>query len=154
MKGQEVHHVLTDTGDSRAANIGWEFGVRNARGRPLPAYKVAQVPKKLMSGGGGGLWHFFFPTSKFLPQFCRHIVGVPFVHHKPLTSKKIIPIIKKNNKKKKIAREILISLWERENVVKCLSLTVNAWELAALGFCECVYTLSSRQCHLSISAIQ
>ena len=23
-------------------------------GRPLPAYKVAQVPKKLMSGGGGG----------------------------------------------------------------------------------------------------
>ena len=24
------------------------------QGRPLPAYKVAQVPKKLMSGGGGG----------------------------------------------------------------------------------------------------
>ena len=35
-------------------------------GRPLPAYKVAQVPKKLMSGGG--LRHFFF---KFLPRFAK-----------------------------------------------------------------------------------
>ena len=51
----------------RAANIGWEFGMRNARGRPLPAYKVAQVPKKLIGGGGGGgggLQHFFFPNLK------------------------------------------------------------------------------------------
>ena len=40
---------LTFSANCRAANIGWEFGVRNARGRPLPAYKVTQVPKKLMS---------------------------------------------------------------------------------------------------------
>ena len=85
------------------------------------AYKVAQVPKKLMSGGGGGGGDSdTFPTSKFLPRFCRHIVGVPFVHHKPLTSKKIW------------AWDISISAWERENVVKCVRLTLNAWELAAL----------------------
>ena len=70
--------------------------------------------------GGGGIRYFFFPTSKFLPRFCRHIVGVPFVHHKPLT-----------RKKKKLAWDISISAWERENVVKCVSLTLNAWELAA-----------------------
>ena len=60
-------------------------------GRPLPAYKVAQVPKKSWwagGGGGGDSDTFFFSTSKFLPRFCRHIEGVPFVHHKPLTSKK------------------------------------------------------------------
>ena len=109
----------------RAANIGWGFGVRNARAVRCQPIKSPQVPKKLMSGGGGGgggggLQHFFFPTSKI-----RHIVGVPFVHHKPLTSKK---------KKKKIGREILA--YQRENVVKCARLTLNAWELAALHVCH------------------
>ena len=33
---------------------------------------------------------FFFRPQHFLPRFSRHIVGVPFVHHKPLTSKKNI----------------------------------------------------------------
>ena len=40
-------------------------------GRPLPAYKVAQVPKKLMSGGGGGGGGGGTPTLFFQPQsFC------------------------------------------------------------------------------------
>ena len=51
----------------RAANIGWEFGVRNARGRPLPGYKVAQVPKKLMSGGPSLLP---YRVRRMLPAEC------------------------------------------------------------------------------------
>ena len=62
-------------------------------------------------GGGGGLRHFFFWPQKFWQPFShtcsRHIVGVPFVHHKPLTSKK-----------KKIAWDISIYAWEREIQVK------------------------------------
>ena len=63
-------------------------------GRPLPAYKVAQVQKKADERGGNSDTFFSdlkifasilqAPTSKFLPRFCRHIVGVPFVHRKPL----------------------------------------------------------------------
>ena len=71
--------------------------------RPLAAYKCRASPKNAdeQGGGGGGggggvgeLRHFFFLPQKFWQPFShsRHIVGVPFVHHKPLTS---------NNKKNK-----------------------------------------------------
>ena len=71
---------------SRAANFGWGFGVRYARPVRSQPINVAQVPKKLMSGGVT-----FFLPQKFWQPFSHstHIVGVPFVHHKPLTSKKI-----------------------------------------------------------------
>ena len=60
-----------------------EGSSEKCEGRPLPAYKVAQVPKKLMSGGGGGggVWefgslgggggfrHFFFRPQNFCLDF-------------------------------------------------------------------------------------
>ena len=57
-------------------------------GRPLPAYKVAQVPIKLMSGGGDS--DTFFPDLKIFASILQaHSRGtLCFVHHKPLTSKK------------------------------------------------------------------
>ena len=58
----------------RAANIGWELGVRFVRGRLLPAYKVAQVPKKLMSGGGGSDT-FFFDLKIFASILQAHSRG-------------------------------------------------------------------------------
>ena len=108
---------------SRAANIGWEFGVRNARGRPLPAptYKVTQVPKELWWAGGNSDT-FFFPTSKFLPRFCRHIVGVySFVHHKPLTSN--------NNNNKNCVRDsyITVRMWWNARVSRSMRESWQPW---------------------------
>ena len=82
--------------------------------RLLAAYKFCASPKKADERGGGGeggLRHFFFLPQKFWQPFShsRHIVGVPFVHHKPLTSKK---------KKKNCVRYFHIYAWEREIQVK------------------------------------
>ena len=72
-------------------------------GRPLPAYKVVQVPKKLMreggGGGGGDSDTLFFSDLKIFASILQaHSRGtLRFVHHKPLTSKK--------KKKKKKWRE-------------------------------------------------
>ena len=97
--------------------------------RPLAAYKCRASPKKADGGGGGGgggLSHFFFLPQKFWQPFShsRHIV-----HHKPLTS----------THKKKLCEIFPYNFFMRESVrfrwngVKCVSLTLNAWELAALG---------------------
>ena len=76
--------------------------------RPLAAYICRASPKKADERGGGRLSLFFF-LKNFGSHFhrSRHIVGVPFVHHKPLTSKK------------KIVWDISIRYaWEREIQVK------------------------------------
>ena len=83
------------------------------RCQPIKSRRAS--PKNLMSGGGGGTPTLFFSTSKFLPRFCRHIVGVPFVHHKPLTSKKKNSIFF-------VGREILA--YQRESV----RMWWNAWD--------------------------
>ena len=78
--------------------------VRNEKceGCPLPAYKVAQVPKKLMSGGGGGGLRRFF----FRPQnFCLDFAGT--------YSRGTLRTSQTSDK-------------QRENVVKCARLTLNA----------------------------
>ena len=58
--------------------------------RPLAAYRSRASPKKAdeRGGGGGGDSVTFLGPQNFWQPFshCRHIVGVPFVHHKPLTS--------------------------------------------------------------------
>ena len=91
--------MICSTYRSRAANIGWEleWEMRGA---------VRCQPIK--SGMSQKSWW----------------AGVPFVHHKPLTSKK---------KLKNCVRDsyITVRAWECGEL-KCASLTVNVWELAAL----------------------
>ena len=123
---------------SRAANIAWGFGVRNARAvrcQPIKSRKSQKADE--VGGGVGGGWGdsdtFCFRPQNFCLDFCRHI-GVPFVHHKPLTSNN-----NNNNKKlrKKMWWDISISVvraWEcgemRETHAQCVrvgSSVVHLW---------------------------
>ena len=93
----KIHTVYITGLPTLDESLEWEM--RGAvRCQPI---KSRKSQKSWWAGGGG---HFFFSTSKFLPRFCRHIVGVPFVHYKPLTS----------NKKKNCVRDsyITVRAWE------------------------------------------
>ena len=97
-------------------------------GRPLPAYKVAQVPKKLMSGGGGGGGGdsdtFFFNLKILVSILQAHIRGTL---RTPQTSYK-----HQKKKKKKKAWDISISAWDwgemRENAWVSRSMR-ESWQL-------------------------
>ena len=60
--------VFVPTGIMQGCQHWMRVQSETCDGRPLPAYKVAQVPKK-------------FFDLKIFASICRHIVEAPFVHH-------------------------------------------------------------------------
>ena len=107
---------------------GLEWEMRG--GRPLPAYKVAQVPKKLMSGGGGGTPTPFFPDLKIFASILQ-------AHCTLCTSQ--------TSDKQTFfffffCREILF--FQRENGVKCIEMR-EIWQLWQKKTLVTFFTLSN-----------
>ena len=104
--GDAAPIVFFSSSSNRAANFGWGFGVRYARPVRSQPINVAQVPKRLMSGGGDSVTFFFWPQQFWHPfSHSRHIVGVP-------------SYISNLWQAKKKTWDISIYAWEREIQVK------------------------------------
>ena len=96
--------------------------------RPLAAYKCRAKSQKNWWAGGGNSVTFFLNLKKQPFSHSRHIQGYPSYITNLWQAKKK----KKKNCVRYFHNYMRESVRVRWNGVKCVSLTLNAWELAAL----------------------